>query len=104
MPACTGDIPLSMRMYIFSVITMASSTTSPMESTTASIVSTLMENPATYITKNAPIIDMGITTTGTSVTLQSRRKTNMMNTTSRKATKMVSCTSFIDARMNCVLS
>ena len=48
--------------------------------------STLMENPETYITKNAPTNDTGMTTTGTSVTRQSRRNRKIINTTSRKAT------------------
>ena len=71
---------------MFSAITIASSTTSPTESTTANIVSTLMEKPETYITKNAPTNDTGITTTGTSVTRQSRRNRKMISTTSRNAT------------------
>ena len=71
---------------MFSAITIASSTTSPTESTTANIVSTLMEKPETHITKNAPTNDTGITTTGTSVTRQSRRNRKMISTTSRNAT------------------
>ena len=71
---------------MFSAITIASSTTNPTESTTANMVNTLMENPETYITKNAPTNDTGMTTTGTSVTRQSRRNRKIINTTSRKAT------------------
>ena len=63
---------------MFSVITMASSTTNPTASTTASIVSTLMEKPNRYIMKNEPMSDTGITMQGTSVTRQSRRKRKMM--------------------------
>ena len=33
-----------------------------------------MENPARYMTKNAPISDTGITIHGTSVTRQSRKE------------------------------
>ena len=89
---------------MFSVITMASSTTSPTASTMASMESTLMENPARYMTKNAPISDTGITMHGTSVTRQSRKKRKMMMITRIKATYTVSFTSLIDARINLVLS
>ena len=70
---------------MFSVITMASSTTSPTESTTASIDSTLIENPATYIRKNVPMSETGITMHGMSVTRQLRRKRKMMMMTRMKA-------------------
>ena len=84
-PAFSGLIPCSMRMYMFSVITMASSTTRPTDNTMASIVSTLIEKPATYITKNAPMSDTGITMQGTSVTRQSRRNRKMMMITRMNA-------------------
>ena len=70
---------------MFSVITMASSTTSPTESTTARIDSTLIENPATYIRKNVPMSETGITMHGMSVTRQLRRKRKMMMMTRMKA-------------------
>ena len=70
---------------MFSVITMASSTTSPTESTTASIDSTLIENPATYIRKNVPMSETGITMHGMSVTRQLRKKRKMMMMTRMKA-------------------
>ena len=85
-------------------MTMASSTTSPTDKTTASIVSTLMENPATYITKNAPIRETGITIQGISVTRQSRRKRKMMMITSTKASYTVLSTSAMEARIKRVLS
>ena len=43
------------------------------------------EKPEIYITKKAPTNDTGITTTGTSVTRQSRRNKKIINTTKRKA-------------------
>ena len=89
---------------MFSVITMASSTTRPTASTTASMVSTLMEKPATYITKKAPMSDTGMTMHGTSVTRQSRRKRKMMMMTRMKASYTVCSTSLMEARMNFVLS
>ena len=70
---------------MFSVMTMASSTTRPTESTTASIESTLIEKPATYIRKKVPMSDTGMTMHGMSVTRQLRRKRKMMMMTSTKA-------------------
>ena len=67
------------------MFSMASSTTSPTESTTASIDSTLIENPATYIRKNVPMSETGITMHGMSVTRQLRRKRKMMMMTRMKA-------------------
>ena len=52
---------------------MASSTTSPTDSTMASMESTLMENPARYITKKAPIRETGITIQGTNVDVYKRQ-------------------------------
>ena len=83
---------------------MASSTTRPTASTTASIESTFIENPARYIIKKAPMRDTGITIQGTSVTLQSLRKRKIMMITRMNATYTVSLTSFMDARINLVLS
>ena len=70
---------------MFSVITMASSTTKPTESTMASIESTLMEKPQRYMMKKAPTSDTGITMQGMSVTRQSRRNRKMMMITKMKA-------------------
>ena len=84
---------------MFSVITMASSTTSPTDKTMASMESTLIENPAKYITKKAPIKDTGITIHGTSVTRQSRRNKKMIMITSTNASYTVLFTSLIEARM-----
>ena len=103
-PAARGRIPFSIRMYIFSVITMASSTTKPTESTIASMVSTLIEKPSRYMIKNAPMSDTGMTIQGTSVTRQSRKKRKMIMITSTKASMTVSFTSAIEARMKRVLS
>ena len=70
---------------MFSVMTMASSTTRPTASTMASMESTLMEKPHRYMMKKAPMSDTGITMQGMSVTRQSRRKRKMMMMTSTKA-------------------
>ena len=70
---------------MFSVITIASSTTRPTESTTASIERTLIEKPARYMRKNVPMSETGITMQGMSVTRQFRRKRKMMMMTNTKA-------------------
>ena len=89
---------------MFSSTTMASSTTMPMASTIPSSVSTLIEKPATYITKKAPMSETGIASTGMSVERQSRRKRKMMSTTRIMAMKIVSWTSRIELRMYSVVS
>ena len=64
----------------------------------------LMENPARYMTKKAPMSETGITMQGTSVTRQSRRNKKIMMITSMNASYTVCLTSLIEARMNLVLS
>ena len=85
MPASKGFMPRSILIYMFSVMTMASSTTRPTDSTTASMDSTLMEKSSRYMTKNAPMSDTGMTRHGINVTRQSRRNRKMMMITSTKA-------------------
>ncbi len=89
---------------MFSSTTIASSTTMPVASTIASSVRMLMLKPATYMMKKEPISEIGIAITGISVVRQSRRKTKMMITTSRKAITMVSSTSLMALRMLTVVS
>ncbi len=84
-PACTGDKPSSIRLYTFSVITMASSTTKPTDNTTANIERTLIEKSAKYMMKNVPISDTGIATIGIKVTRQSRKNKKIIRITKRKA-------------------
>ncbi|MNN09687.1 hypothetical protein D3C81_1225790 [compost metagenome] len=72
--ASIGDIPSSTFLKIFSVTTIPSSTTSPVASTIASSVSTLMENPKIYIIKNVAIKDTGMSNRGRSAIPQSRKK------------------------------
>jgi hypothetical protein len=98
-PAATGSMPSSIFEYTFSSMTMASSTTSPMASTTPRSVSTLIEKPHRYMMKNTPTSEMGTARTGISVVRQSRKKKKMIAITSRKAIRMVSRTSTIDLRM-----
>ncbi len=83
---------------------MASSTTSPIASTSASSVRTLIEKPAAHMMKKAPMSDTGMTRTGMIVVRQSRRKRKITTTTRARAEKIVCCTSAIDLRMNTEVS
>ena len=56
-----------MRRYIFSSITMASSTTNPIARTSASSVSRLTEKPSMFKTMKLAIMETGTVTAGTSV-------------------------------------
>ena len=66
--ACSGGRPSSLMMRsTFSTTTMASSTTMPMTSTMANMVSTLMDMPRYQMPANAPSSEMGTTMVGMSV-------------------------------------
>ena len=58
------SMPCSIFLYIFSVTTIPSSTTSPVASTSDKRVSTLIEKPAMYMIKNAPTNATGISISG----------------------------------------
>ena len=63
--AASGGSPSSLMMRsTFSTTTMASSTTMPMTSTIANIVSTLIEKPSAKSTAKLPISDTGTTIVG----------------------------------------
>jgi hypothetical protein len=56
---------------MFSMTTIASSTTSPVASVKPKSVRVLMENPSAFISANVPISDTGIVIAGISVVRQS---------------------------------
>ncbi len=62
--ACLRGMPASTWRKMFSSMTIASSTTSPIASTRASSVSVLTVKPNAYISPNAPISETGIVTSG----------------------------------------
>ena len=72
--ACIRDLPASMCRWMFSSMTMASSTTRPMASTIASSDSVLTVKPNRYMSPNAPTSDTGIVTIGMIVARRLRRK------------------------------
>ena len=74
---------------MFSSTTMASSTTSPMASTSASSVSVLMVNPAAAISAKEPIRLTGIVTSGMNDARSVRRNTNTTSATSTTASATV---------------
>ena len=55
---------------MFSITTIASSTTMPVASTMAKSVSVLIEKPSRWTNANAPISDTGIVSVGISVARQ----------------------------------
>ena len=75
-----------------------------MAKTKPSNVRTLIVKPTAYMTKNAPMIEIGIATTGMIVVRQSRRNEKMTSMTSKNATSSVSSTSLIERRMYFVTS
>src|SRR6516164_4663872 len=84
---------------MFSSITIASSTTKPTDSVSASSVMLLMENPNTYIAAQVPIKDTGTASAGMMVAESDRRNRKITMMTRQIAIASVSCTSSTDARM-----
>jgi len=64
----------------------------------------LIEKPAAYITPKAPIMETGMTMTGTRVVRQLPRKRKMTEMTIRRANMRVCWTSEIERRIYSVLS
>ena len=71
---------------MFSIITMASSTTKPVATTSAIRVRLLTEKPARYMTPKVPTSDSGTATLGMIVAGRLRRKRKITITTSATAT------------------
>ena len=97
--ASSGFSPSSIRRWIFSTSTIASSTTMPMASTMASNVSVLTEKPKAQSTMKVGTTENGIAATATSVERQSRKKTRITSTTSRMPSTSVLSTPSMEARM-----
>ena len=98
--ATSGLSPFSIRRWMFSSTTIASSTTSPIASSSASSVSVLIEKPQTDSRTNTPSSDTGIATAGTSVARRDRRKNRMTATTRPSEMKSAITTSRIEAPTN----
>ena len=83
----------SMTRSTFSTTTMASSTTMPIASTSASRETVLAEYPIASITAKVPMIDTGTATRGISVVRQLPRNRNTTRTTRTMASASVRTTS-----------
>ena len=84
---------------MFSIMTMASSTTKPVAMVSAISVRLLMEKPARYMMPKVPTSDSGTTTLGIKVAVRLRRNTKVTITTSATASSISNCTSATESRM-----
>ncbi len=73
--ASNGESPFSMKRAMFSIITIASSTTNPVEMVSAIRDRLLSEYPQRYITPKVPISESGTATPGMKVARSERRNT-----------------------------
>ncbi len=89
---------------MFSIITIASSTTNPVAIVSAISDRLLIENPARYITPNVPTKDNGTARLGMIVAGTLRRNRKITSTTSATASSNSNCTSATEARIVTVRS
>ncbi len=88
---------------MFSMTTIASSTTMPVARMIPKSVSVLIEKPISFTNANAPISDTGIVIAGISVLRHVCRNTKITRTTSTMASMSVVTTSRIDASTTSVV-
>src|SRR6187200_2055015 len=102
--ACLALLPYSwMCRSMFSITTMASSTTMPVARMMPKSVRVLIEKPISLVNANAPISDTGMVTAGMIVLRQVCRKMKMTSTTSAIASASVLRTSLIDSSTTSVV-
>ena len=89
---------------MFSMTTMASSTTRPVASVMPNRVRVLMEKPSSFTKAKVPMSETGMVTAGMSVVRQSSRNTKMTRMTSPMATASVKSTSWMEALTTSVVS
>ena len=97
--ASSGDSPFSMWRTMFSIMTMASSTTKPVPMVSAISDRLSSEKPANHITPKVAISDSGSATPAMMVARMVRRNSSTTSTTSTTLSTSVNCTSRIEARM-----
>ena len=102
--AFMGATPSSTWRAMFSIITMASSTTKPVAIVMAIRVRLLMEKPIRYITPKVPTKESGTATLGIRVAEALRKNTKITITTKATASISSNCTSRTEARMVTVRS
>ena len=88
---------------MFSITTIASSTTMPVARMMPKSVSVLIEKPISFTNANAPMSETGIVIAGMSVLRHVCRKTKMTSTTRMMASTSVFSTSAIDASTTSVV-
>ena len=93
-----------MKRAMFSMTTIASSTTNPVASVRPNRVSVLIEKPSTFISANVPISETGMVMAGISVVRQLCKNKNTTAITSRIEIASVLSTSRIDSLTNGVAS
>src|SRR5215813_5760887 len=89
---------------MFSMTTIASSTTKPVAMVSAINVRLLIENPTRYMTPKVPTSDSGTATLGMNVAGTLRKNTKITITTSATASNSSNWTSWTDERMVTVRS
>ena len=89
---------------MFSIMTMASSTTKPTETASAISDRLSIEKPATHIAAQVPASDSGTVTPAAIVGVARRRNTKTTSMTSAMVASSVSCMSWTLARMVLVRS
>ena len=102
--AANGRIPFSMWRAMFSMTTMASSTTKPLAMLSAMSERLSMLKPNRYITANVPMSDTGTATAGISVARALLRKIKTTATTRQIERINVISTSRTEARIVVVRS
>ena len=96
--ACLAVRPYSwMWRWMFSITTIASSTTMPVARTMPNSVSVLMEKPISLMNANVPTSETGIVIVGMIVLRQSCRNRNITSTTRPMASSRVMTTSRIES-------
>ena len=95
--ACLGVLPFSMLRTMFSIITMASSTTKPVPIVSAIKDRLSSENPAAHIVANVATIDSGRLMPAMMVARMLRRNSSTTMTTSAMAITSVISTSKMEA-------
>ena len=96
--ACRAVRPYSwMCRWMFSITTIASSTTMPVASTMPNSVSVLIEKPSSLMNAKVPTSDTGIVIVGMIVLRQSCRNRNITSTTRPMASSSVMTTSRIES-------
>ena len=97
--ASSGDSPSSMWRTMFSIMTMASSTTKPVPMVSAISDRLSSEKPQNHITPKVAISDSGSATPAMIVARIVRRNSSTTSTTRTTLSTSVNCTSWIEARI-----